>query len=245
MLRRAGFFHFAESHCNPLGELAKAMSEVSPAIDLADSLIVLPEGFNLGRAYDLSNNPKEKPRFHERCVLECLRQIAARCEVVFVVSVIEIDTERNSAYFVDAGTPRLMCHKIIDDQSREYELCTIDCQGENPVTCPEEMWIGALICADALDNRPTHCEGVEAAYQRLHSLQSSLCGKRNLVCVPAHMDTKSNDPPMCGGGLILANSRPGFSSLIKDRNGDRLPMPEGLQNHIHLENICRIMAEEK
>lgn len=243
MLRRAGFFHFVRSHCNPLGELTKAMSEVSPTTDLAGSLIVLPEGFNLGRAYDLSSNPKDEPRLHERCVLECLRQIAASYEVAFVVGVIEIDTRRNSAYFVDAGTPRLMCHKIINDQSREYEPCTSDCQGENPITYPEGTCVGALICADAIDNRPTPFEGAKAAYERRCKLEAKLCGKRSLVCVPAHMDTRDNHPHICGSGLILANSRSGSSSLIKDRNGRELPTSGGLQNHIHLEEVCKIMEE--
>ena len=44
MLNRIGLFHFGIKHNNPIGELRSAMYAAS---DITDSLIVLPEGFNL------------------------------------------------------------------------------------------------------------------------------------------------------------------------------------------------------
>jgi hypothetical protein len=58
MLTRIGFFHFvgrksnedAEDWEGPLGSLSRALSEYSAC--LRDSLIVLPEAFNIGRDID-------------------------------------------------------------------------------------------------------------------------------------------------------------------------------------------------
>ncbi|HXF26949.1 MAG TPA: nitrilase-related carbon-nitrogen hydrolase, partial [Bryobacteraceae bacterium] len=90
------------------------MKSVQSGNDVTDSLIVLPEAFNLGRQYDLNDKPKEKPLFGERDVLARLHEIATTHKVVFVVGLIEIETRRNSAYLVDARSPRLMCHKIMN-----------------------------------------------------------------------------------------------------------------------------------
>jgi hypothetical protein len=247
MLRRAGFFHFVRSHCDPLGELTKAMDEVSPHTDVTDSLIVLPEAFNLGRLYDPNNTPKHRPGLDERCVLALLRATAERHKCVFVVSVIEVDTRLNSAYFVDASSKRLMCRKIMNDQSQEYAPCTSDCQMENPFRYSEQMYIGALICADALDNSRAGRKDTEAesAYIRLTSLQSELNGKRSVVCVPAYMKTTQSYPDTPRSGFILANSRPDSNSFISDRKGVRLVTSDGLQNQIHLVDICRLMAEQE
>jgi hypothetical protein len=219
------------------------VEEISTHTDVTGSLIVLPEAFNLGREYDPNYKPKEGPRLDERCVFAFLRSTAERQQIVFVVSVIEVDTGLNSAWFVDAEAERLMCRKIMNDQSQEYAPCTCDCQRENPIRYSEETCIGALICADAIDNRPTDGEDAEVAYRRLTGLQSDLSSKRSILCVPAYMNTTQSDPATSGSGLILSNSRPGFSSFIRDREGNRLFKWDGLQNHIHLEEVCRIMAE--
>jgi len=232
------------------------MKSVQSGNDVTDSLIVLPEAFNLGRQYDLNDGAKERPLLDEQDVLARLREIAKTHKVVFVVGLIEIEARRNSAYLVDAGSPRLMCHKIMNDGSQEYEPCTSDCERENPIGYGDEMCVGALICADAIDNRPKkqmvnwmndqRCrEPAESAFQRLTSLQSNLKGKRSLVCVPAYMLTTMYNPEICGSGLILANSHPGGSSFIKDNRSCKLRAADECLNQICLEEIRSIMPQEK
>jgi hypothetical protein len=227
-----------------LRELTKAIYKVSRATDLAGSLIVLPEAFNLGREYDPNYSPKETPRLCARRVLGQLRRIAATYEVAFVLSIIEAGTRRNSAYFVDSGLPRLLCRKIIDDGSQEYQPYTSDyLRRGNPITYPGPICIGALICADAMDNRRRPLRpDAEEAYNQLTSLRSKLTGRRGVLCVPAYMLTEGKDVGWCGDGLILANSRPRCPSFIKNRNGDMLYELDELQNRIHLEDLRRIMT---
>ena len=243
MLRRVGYFHFAQAHCDPLGELTKAIAAVTPT-ELPDSLIVLPEAFNLGRDYDPNPTPKERPLLNEQSVLGRLHDVAVNQQLLFVVSVIEVEARRNSAYLIGAGTPRLMCHKIMDDQSQEYERCTSNCDIENPVRLSDDTCIGALICADVMDNRrqPSQEDAAQAAFDRLTTLRSNLNGKRNLVCVPAYMATTGKDPAFPDCGLILANSRADSRSFIKDNTGAKIKTSAGAQNHIQLEDIAEVIV---
>lgn len=233
MLQRAGFFHFAQSHCDPLAELAKAIDTASRAIDVADSLIVLPEAFNLGREYGSGDTPKMGPQLDHRCVLADLRTLATMHKASFITSVIEEGSRNNSAYFVDAGPPRLMCHKIIDDGYEEYSPCTADCEAENPLNHGETQ-IGVLVWADAFDNRKGQgaAPGAQYAYRRRQCLLSRLVKvPRCLLCVPAYTYL---DPDLPGVGLILANSRPGHRSFVKNWKGGMVGTP----NDLHKNEVC-------
>src|SRR5260370_19565915 len=123
MIERVGFFHFVETYCDPLGELTKCL-EKHPPERLRSSLIVLPEGFNLGRKYGDDCCPEEltapKPKFDSRCMLQFLGGIAATRKLLFVVSLID-DDRHNCAYFVDGQPPRLMSQKMNKDTFCEYE----------------------------------------------------------------------------------------------------------------------------
>jgi hypothetical protein len=56
------------------------------------------------------------------------------------------------------------------------------------------------------------------------------------------MYTSFQDPCMTGVALVLANSRLGFSSFIKDRHGDKLSSPSDLsENQVHVEDIGRVV----
>jgi hypothetical protein len=248
VLQRAGFFHFAESHRDPQGELAKAIEMASRFTEVAGSLIVLPEGFNLGREYGSGNTPGERPRLPAQRVLADLQTLAATHKAAFIVGIIEAESRHNSAYFIDTGPPRLMCHKITDDGSREYERCTANCDFENPLNHKEnhqETQIGALLCADVIDNRRGQgaVPGAEDAYRRRECLRSRLLTPRRLLCVPAYMATCYQDPMLEEVALILANSRPGGKSFVKDRNGAIVGGPsDPRKNEVCLVELSRIIG---
>jgi predicted amidohydrolase len=228
-----------------LGELIAAIEKRA---DIAASLIVLPEAFNLGREYDTNHTPKTAPLLDERSVLAELSRVAAYYDVIFVASLIETSTRWNSAYFIDAGTPRLMCRKIIDDFSQEYRRCIGDCDGENPIRDSEGLCIAALICADAMpDSASSASKDHKEARQRLNVLRSKLTDQQQVLCVPAYMNTLHNDPRNYSGGLILANSRPGSCSFIKNGDGAHLIRTEHdcRQNQVQLSDLRGITGDGK
>ena len=54
MIEKIGFFHFVDGYEDPIGQLNTAFNEwnVEPGSEHpANSLVVLPEAFNLGRKY--------------------------------------------------------------------------------------------------------------------------------------------------------------------------------------------------
>lgn len=245
MLQRAGFFHFANSHCDPLAEFANAIEAASHVVDIAESLIVLPEAFNLGREYGSGDTRNEGPQLDHRCVLASLRTLATMHKAAFIVGVIEVDSRHNSVYFVDSGQPRLMCHKIVDDGYGVYERCKTDCDFENPLN-HQETQIGALVCADVVDNRKVQGAppGAEDAFnRRKHVLSCFVRIPRGLLCVPAYMHLGGKDLAWPEIGLILANSRPGCGSFVMDWKGAKVLEPSNLgKNEVCLKQLSSIIG---
>jgi hypothetical protein len=212
MIGRVGFFHFVQAHEDPLGELTVFLRKhLSGRLD--QSLVVLPEGFNLGREYNINpalaeQTRKKKALFDARCILQYLDGIAAARAIVFVVGLID-EGRRNSAYFVDGkSTPRLICHKMNDDGSGEYDCCEECYQGQNPV---EGFSVGALLCMDACeepvkDDRSRH--RIEAANKRRERLLAGLESRGGILCVPGAFNAERSSwhataKPL--RGLIIAN----------------------------------------
>ena len=51
MVTQVGFFHFGNNHTDPLGALHTTLLTAAQQADITQSLIVLPEAFNLGKWY--------------------------------------------------------------------------------------------------------------------------------------------------------------------------------------------------
>jgi predicted amidohydrolase len=260
MIQRAGFFHFVQSYHDPVGELSKAIErwEKSEGVDIHGSLIVVPESFNLGREHSggAAGTEGSKPAFDVRYVLQFLTAIAKAREMFFVVALIDgplNSAPLNSAYFVDGAEPRLMCHKIMDDGSREYLSCAQKPNVENPVEVGN-VGVGALICMDALQ------QSIAAASGELDRRARAGCNARReallsdldlamhaVVCVPAHMHRGYNwikthplaPAAMPGKLVIVANSqsRDGCGSCILDRQGKALRVATTRQNQLCLARL--------
>lgn len=119
MFSQAGFFHFVEHHSDPLGTLD---AEIRSAGDVADSLVVLPEAFNLGRPY---GTEQEKPSAYERDSLVAeLQERSRQQRIIFVAGLLDPvpagERPRSSAYLIDGEGCHPICHKCTSDGKRHY-----------------------------------------------------------------------------------------------------------------------------
>jgi predicted amidohydrolase len=134
-IARVGFFHFVEDYGRPIRSLVTELRK-HPESEIASSLIVLPETFNLGRYYW---DPVQKGRF--RPTGSFLNRLAAlsRCiGAVFVVGVLESTPNSpvpyNSAFLVvpdESQVPVLMSRKIDPDSRGLYQAGDGACWGES------------------------------------------------------------------------------------------------------------------
>jgi hypothetical protein len=131
-IEKIGFFHFVNGFETPIDELCRAIEaerDNHPDRDIDNSLIVLPEAFNLGHDY----NPSRDPELPASLIIDDLSRLAgAQLPVAFVVGILE--GRCNSAYWVDSSGGYLMCRKMGDDRKDLYDPCT-DPEVLNPIDC--------------------------------------------------------------------------------------------------------------
>jgi predicted amidohydrolase len=232
MLRKIGFFHFAENHGDPFGELELALPEFD---DSCDSLIVLPEAFNNGRSY--YDTPRGQPIFGQGEAVDRLARLSEERRIVFVAAL--LDPPRSSAYLIDRSGARLICHKKSDDCSGNYEPYEANCDPANPIDY-QDACIGVLICKDIQEG---HAELLVKGVRKRTSTYK-------VICVPACMDDSwfgvTPDRPHLGSvlwtdmHLIVANSNPaGCWSFMTNPKREAVPVPARERNQI----ILRTWAE--
>ena len=223
MFDRVGFFHFGHGHDDPIGSLRAALSDAG---DVSDSLIVLPEAFNIGMQYRHNGGtPDCSPR-----VLGHLRSIARACRIGFVAGLVIDDAvgvtpPYSSAYYIDRGASRLICHKGERDDRHGVTYTAFGrdgCDIDNPIE-HNEACIAAMVCMDIQE----HAQRCEALASKTASSSQPI----RVFCVPAHMDAgwwpglKKNDQLRCsihreGLRVVVANSNPcGRSSFLTDPSG--------------------------
>jgi hypothetical protein len=97
-----GFFHFGKDHGKPLLALEAAIFDFKCKDGtLENCLVVLPEGFSLGRHYYGTEPPKV-----DLSILDCLASVSADFRCAFVAGLIVADTPgvippHSSAYMID------------------------------------------------------------------------------------------------------------------------------------------------
>ena len=185
MLKKIGFFHFgSEDRKRPLESLTASMKEAGGKPHLRESLIVLPEAFNIGVKYE----PNSGPCDFDPNIKCCLQGLAADFEVAFVAGLIIkrpwcLGRPYNSAYFISAARSRLLSRKTRDDKTGIYRPSTV--VRDLPVMVGEAA-IAALVCMDAAE-----CEKRPAVSRERHA---ALCEKVSeldkacqILCVPANI----------------------------------------------------------
>jgi hypothetical protein len=222
MLNSVGFFHFGNHHERPLESLDEQMSSSG----VKETLVVLPEAFNLGRPYAEGGDPK----IPQNDILAGLSVIAKHAKSAFVVGLLEAPPfgaePYSSAYFVDVESARLMCHKAEIDRIGRYAPCLDNPDLDNPVVLPNISVI-SVICKDVQDSPRLRVLACHAkAAEKPHAL----------ICVPAAMsdnywfggapsESHQSLIEQCFGvggraNLIVANADPrGVGSFITSATG--------------------------
>jgi hypothetical protein len=203
-LKAVGFLHFGAGHGAPLRVLRTALQGTEEQCGngaLAESLIVLPEGFNIHKPYFDRQPPNTDPNIF--CDLE---RISDEFRCAFVAGLMVGDTPGvsppyNSAYLIDGSHRVLLSRKRKADDTEASRV-----QGRswsanytaypNFYTIPVShrgLGIAALVCLEAQSDQepyPQYRERLEGTALALRRLGNPL----NVVCVPMHM---SNG--LCGG----------------------------------------------
>jgi predicted amidohydrolase len=179
-ISKVGFLHFGVDHNRPLQALESALQDAAiRCSSLRDSMIVLPEGFNLGQHYwDKAYGPKTTPAT-STAIIGDLKALSSKYGCALVAGLIVDDCPNvsppfNSAYLIDGEDDRLLARKHQDDGSTnyspfpEYYSKSIVWRGIGIIT---------VICMD--------CYG---STERFGVLADEIkdCSAR-VVCIPMHM----------------------------------------------------------
>lgn len=256
-LIRAGFFHFGKDHHKPPLEMLKTALTVAVERfgNLADTLIVLPEAFNIDKRhyYVAEETVNYDPSF-----LDGLKELSAIFKCAFIAGLIIRDSSGiippySSAALIDMSVPPPNCGvltlKTKKDGSSKY---TPYHEFYSTPLVWRDLGIVALICLDAQSDQENH-EHFRRRFQQLGDAFRSLKCRTSVVCIPMHM---SNG--MGGGdagakltaryGLsesvwIAANSHTAVNSFVADIDGViREPVGKGEENKIEvfvLANLIR------
>ncbi len=184
-LKRVGYFRLVTGFNDPIVALANSIEEARsdcPDRDVSNSLIVLPEAFNIGHEYD----PPGPDLCSEGILQRLHEELAAPLGIAFVAGVIH--GTRSSAYWVDAGGPEAICHKMGDDGKGLYSPCLRGADKRNPFPCGNAH-VGTLICMDAWDDDPP----IRKRRNRLLADLENEAGYK-ILCVPAWPTINKPDP---------------------------------------------------
>jgi len=189
VINKVGFFHFGKQNESPILALQGALIRRRESVP--GSLIVLPEGFNIGKAYKTSGICNT-----DRSVLSRLQTLSGEFQVAFVAGLIidegnGVDPPYNSAYLIDDSRQIPMCRKMDKDGwqnggtrgENNYSHCVDDCDCNNPLEY-EGLCIAALICIDA---NPQQIRAPKE-FARLEKVISDLGQSDSvwkLLCIPA------------------------------------------------------------
>jgi hypothetical protein len=235
VIEKIGFFHFGSNHGDPIGSLRSALNARKK--DVPESLIVLPEAFNIGQDYWAPSGAQQSdPR-----IRDCLQRICNEFNMSVVAGLI-IDTFEDSkiysaAYLINSvSEPVRLCVKQGNDGRGYGEKAY---PGYTPYYTPSlddrynptlylNLCITTLICMDAFpDSRKRHKQ-----------LQEKLGGDKcayHVVCIPAHIKNGGRDGiaenwrnsyVVCANSNVTECQQGGLGSFVVWVDGDgNIKMP--------------------
>lgn len=227
---KIGFFHFVRDHADPIAELRKALESLRVDECIRDSLVVLPEAFNIRKRYKERGAPN-----YDRCIVSEIQQLSNEFQATFVVGLIieeperKLDPPHNSAYLIDKTSHVLVSHKLTSDGNESntpYTPCTGQCDPATPIV-HSGIGLVAAICADIEDRR------------RVEKLLSQHPEMPTIICIPACMrgsfDCNAIARSWESHRVILANSDPdGIGSFVSMHGNILIHRQEDSTNKIVL-----------
>ena len=182
-----GFFHFGKDHHDPMGALEAAIDKST--LNLEDALVVLPEGFSLGRYYE-----EDLPADFDMSVLCKLARTSEETHCAFVASVVVrstpgmADPPFSTAYLVDGKskiqplTRKALVDTTTASPKRKHPNYTpYDSLDSFPMV-HRGLGLAVLICRDALDwdqhDRDLFTKFLDAF--------SKLEARHHVMCIPAN-----------------------------------------------------------
>jgi hypothetical protein len=182
-LQSVGVFHFGDTDRGcPVRSLEH---ELEKSEGIANSLVVLPEAFNIPDGYHVGTGPTPSVRSN-------LLLLSEKYQAAFVAGLIEEQPARgfvkgfNSAYLIDAAAVdnfKLISQKRIDCRA---EICSSNPHAQLVTVCHRGIGIAILICNDFI-----HCDE-NTREELFEHVGWSECAVR-VLCVPAcsttHMRT--------------------------------------------------------
>jgi predicted amidohydrolase len=205
MFSNIGFFRFVAGYDTPVPSLKTALEKHGR---VGGSLIVLPEGFNIGKYYRTEGRCN-----YDKRVLGALQSLAAKCNVTFVAGLIVEEPNApnppfSSIYLIDASSSTLICRKQGDDGYPNYTPFSAVPDAPNPIQYGGSS-IAAIVCMD--------CDSPQV-FRPIEDRLSKAQGPK-IVCIPACMNKVYGDHAIAGSWpthhVVLANSDPhGCNSFI-------------------------------
>lgn len=242
-LKRIGVFHFvSRDRSDPIKSLSAALNDARAKSDLSNSLIVLPEAFNLGRDYDSRDGRGVLPGISSQ-----LRALASQFDVAFVAGLLIHGAScwrlpLSAAFLIDGDGCQLLAYKRGDDGSGHYRPHP---DGFDQPWPYKGFCVAALVCMDSTrgSGNPQKDAYTVTHHKRLREKIAQSRAEQTILCVPAHM--KESD----GEGIaeywrsyhfLLANSnRWGRGSVIHLPNEEAVVV-DGADDRVVLREIAAL-----
>lgn len=236
MLKNIGVFHFcSEDRTQPLESLRISIQEAGGKAALKDSLVVLPEAFNILTKYESSSGTSDT----DPIVISRLKDLAEEFELAFVAGLIVKEPTApglapSSAYIIHSSCCALLSRKMGRDDMADVAYAPVTDGHDCPVILGQAC-IAALICMDAtaLPSLQTNNRARHAALRDRMAKLGSTCP---IFCVPAYtkyFSTTGIATEWPDFHFVLANGFPGSSQnnghpsviWIKGRDAESFQQP--------------------
>ena len=219
-IHRVGVFHFASDFKgDPVGALGEALAkyleqeglnEVEGARQLSESLLVIPEAFNLRLGY------RHCWRNIGCGIRARLVELSQQHKLAMVAGLLDDHggpRPYNCAYLIDAGKATMLTRKRRSDDSQNYDCCDKPADMDDTIIDHRGLRIAALVCLDAYK--------YAGKDDRQQDVSDKLAGvRRKVFCIPSCFTTSTEE---------VVEGWPNLTIALANRSQKDDPQPSVLQ----------------